>query len=297
MNLSLILLLFFTPSFAFSTPDYREKFYEQLNKNDFHGMEKTLKEWESIPSDSVELLTAQGNFFYRKARKETDFVSIQLPQSKGILLGETKKSQRSDPQKRGKSLDLELMLNACDFWRNALLLDPSRLDLYLGLARLYQDIDQFESQYDILADAFQYIEKKPRKLNWGTRKIPKKSRGKFIPESIQDYASYYFGLQQTQDNEKVLRLAKLTMTFYPRHPSSYNSVAAYFSFKKDWLHALRYLLIASQKEPNDSVVLCNIGYVLTQLGKKKEAGIFYRKVIRLDNDPEKVEEAKKQLEI
>jgi hypothetical protein len=78
MNPLFVLLLFFIPSFAFSAPDYRENFYNQLNKNDFQGMEKTLKQWESIPSDSVELLAAQGNYFYRKAQKKTDFVSTQL---------------------------------------------------------------------------------------------------------------------------------------------------------------------------------------------------------------------------
>jgi tetratricopeptide (TPR) repeat protein len=73
-------------------------------------------------------------------------------------------------------------------------------------------------------------------------------------------------------------------------------MAAYFWFKNDWEHALKYLIIANHKDPQNSLVLNNIGNILMKLNQPKEAKVYYRKVVRLNQDEEYVTNAKKKLE-
>jgi tetratricopeptide (TPR) repeat protein len=188
------------------------------------------------------------------------------------------------------------MLKAADYWKKAVRLYPWRLDLCFWLAHLYQDMDDFEAQYQTLAESLQYADKHRKKLRWENNSILPERASKLIPESLQSYENHYFGQQKLSSDENAFRLAKLIITFFPNHPYAYNSMAAYFWFKNDWEHALKYLIIANHKDPQNSLVLNNIGNILMKLNQPKEAKVYYRKVVRLNQDEEYVTNAKKKLE-
>jgi tetratricopeptide (TPR) repeat protein len=224
-------------------------------------MKKTLVDWKlSTPNDS-EWLVAAGNYYFNKGLTDSD-----------------KKE----------------LLQAFPYWKNVLYLNPWRLDVDFDLAQLYQALGEFENQYGFLAQTLLSADKGWRHLQWtGNAKLPKRS-SRLIPEYLQAYIDHYFGLHTEEGDEEAHRLAKLSITFYPNHYSTYNSIAVYFSRKKDWARTLKYLLIANLKNPKDSQALCGIGDTLAELGKKKEARIYYQKVIHLNNDGEMVEKAKEK---
>ncbi len=181
------------------------------------------------------------------------------------------------------------------YWKSALLRDPWRLDVDFALARLYQDLGDFEAQYGLLAQTLQSADKGWKNLRWVEgQKLPKRS-SKLIPETLRGYISYYFNLHTPEGDEAALRLARLSITYYPGRSYTYGSIATYFSRRGDWARALKYLLIASLKDPRNSQAIWGIGNILVELGKKKEAGIYYQKVIDLNDDQELVEKAKAKL--
>jgi tetratricopeptide (TPR) repeat protein len=247
---------------AFAHADYREQFDGQLDQRDFPGMEKTLADWKRSSPGDMEWRVASGSYFYQK----------------GLAAG-----------------DRRFLFQALAHWQAALQSDPWRLDVGFALARLYQDLGEFESQYGLLAQTLQSADNGWRNLRWaGGQKLPKRS-SKLIPETLAGYTAYYFGLHTREGDEEALRLARLSATFYPYRPSAYASMATYFSRQEDWPHTLKYLLIASQKDPKDSLVLCNIGDTLRKCGKKKAGRIYYQRVVALNNDPEMVEKAGREL--
>ncbi len=174
-------------------------------------------------------------------------------------------------------------------------MEPPRLDLRFDLARLYQDLGDFEAQYAILSQAVQYADKNRKKLEWADGEdLPERS-SELIPEVLQECAVHYFDRKDPEDDEKALRLMRLSITYFPNHPYAYNSIAIYFFNKKDWPRTLKYFLIANQKDPRDGLVLGNIACLLGEMGKKEDAKIYWRKVLDLDNDPELMAQAKQQL--
>ena len=288
----LLILFFFWVTFqALAAPDFRNQFNGGFQQGDFSGMEATLKDWEASCPDDVEMLEAYGSYYYNKA-KEGGLPSHDklIPRDELALAG--KAGKISFPIR----FDRQGMLKAEDYWKKAVRLYPWRLDLCFWLAHLYQDMDNFEDQYQLLAESLQYADKHRKKLRWeNNTDLPEKA-SKLIPESLQSFENHYFGQQKIESDEKAFRLAKLIITFFPNHPAAYNSMAAYYWYKNDWEHALKYLIIANRKDPQDSLVLNNIGNIMVKLNQRKEAKVYYRKVVKLNQDEEFVANAKKRLE-
>jgi tetratricopeptide (TPR) repeat protein len=241
---------------AFAETDYFGLFYTQMDIRDETGMESTLKNWAADLPNDAEMLSAYGEYY--------DFRSL-----------------------KGK---------AAQSWITAIRQDPARLDFYWRLARLYQDMGNFEAQYSILAEGLQYADRHPSKMRWKSGKNLPLPREEFTPYLLQGFMTHYFKQHKPESDEKVLRLARLTVTFFPNHPYAYNCMAAYFYGKQDWPRALKSLLLANVKAPRDSLVVRNIGNTLSTMGKFREAKIFYRRVVNLNNDKKNVAAAKTRLE-
>lgn len=259
-------------------------------------MEMTLKGWKSSCPDDVEMLAAYGSFYYNRAKKGFASNPAKHTAREEILLsGDPPEKKLSGPNPDAQ-FDRKGLSRAADYWKKAVNLYPGRMDIRFWLARAYQDMDNFDSQYQTLAEALQYADKNKKKLRWDNNENLPDRRSQLFPETMQDFEAYYFARHQAACDEKAFRLAKLTLTFYPNHPSAYNSMAAYYSYQRDWEHTLKYLILASRKDPKDSLVLNNIGNILMKLDKKSAAGIYYQKVIKLDNDEINVDHAKRKLE-
>lgn len=290
------LILLGAASLAFGDPNYREQFYDDFYRGNFPGMGATLKAWKSSCPEDVEMLAAYGSYYFNQAKRGSLANPAKLVPREDILLsGNTieKKAAGPDPEAR---FDAKGLGKAAGCWKKAVDLYPWRMDIRFWLARAYQDLGNFDAQYQTLAEALQYADKNKKKLKWNNNEDLPGRRSQFIPESMQDFEDYYFVRQRTESDEMAFRLAKLTITFYPNHPDAYNSMAAYYSYKQDWEHTLKYLLLASQKDPQDSLVLNNIGNVLMKLEKYKEAGFYYRKVVKMNNDENSADHAKRKLE-
>ncbi len=260
-------------------------------------MERTLKAWKAECQDDVEMLAAYGSYYFNQSKRGKAANPAKLTAREEILLsGGSPETNDAGPDPEAR-FDRKGLARAADYWKKAVFLYPGRMDIRFWLARAYQDMDNFEAQYQTLAEALQYADKNKKKLRWNNNENLPDRRSQFIPETMQDFEAYYFARQQKASDEKAFRLAKLTLTFYPNHPSAYNSMAAYYSYRQDWEHTLKYLILASQRDPQDSLVLNNIGNILMRLDKKKEAAVYYKKVVEMGADGKSVEHAKRKLEV
>ena len=286
-----ILLSFFLAwGVGHGEPDYPLQFNTQWERQDFGGMEKTLKDWQKSRPHDVEWLVAQGSYFYSKAQKTAPLLSEPEAVETPVVWCPTPAPQRDPPLRNPAYFDRPLMSQAVTCWKKALLSSPWRLDLYFKLARLFQDLGDFQSQYDTLANGLQYVDKNHRNLKWVDPKFLPFSRT--IPPLVQEPIASYLGQDRPEARDQAHRLIRLAVTFYPDEPYFYNSLAAYYSTKEDWPRTMKYLLIACNKDPRDSFFVFNIGNTLAGMGKTREARIFYRKVVKMNQYPDCVEVAK-----
>ena len=272
---------------------YQETFYGLLGKRDFSPAEKILAEWENSQPGDVETLVAHGILFYARARRGE---GNPVPSSPVETLLHPPRTRPEDRAWVQVPFDRRLLLRAKPYWKKALESSPDRLDLYFRLANLSGGLGDFESQYDILAKALQRADRRSRKLVWVNGGELPEPASKLIPETLQGYAAHYLAQPQGQGMERARRIAKLSMTFYPRHPAAYHSLAAYCAWKEDWPRALKYLILANRRDPKNGGILNDIGNLLAQLGEPEEAKIYFGKTVGLDNDPQNTAWAQKRLE-
>jgi tetratricopeptide (TPR) repeat protein len=293
MRIFLILLFLIPVRGATQTPSFKETFYGFLEKRDFSPAQSVLAEWKDSQPEDVEMLVAHGIFYYSRARRNDRGIPAPPP---AVPLLHPPRTQPQDRAWVPVFFDRDLLLQAKPYWKKALEVSPDRLDLYFRMANLFGGLGDFESQYAVLAKALQRADRRSRKLLWiDGGELPEPAL-KMIPETLQGYAAHYLAQPEGKGMERARRIAKLSMTFYPRDPASYHSLAAYYAWKEDWPRTLKYLVLASQKDPQNGGVLNDIGNLLVKLEKPQEAEIYFEKTLRLDPDPGNRAWAEKRLE-
>ncbi len=291
-----LISLFLLPALILGEQDFRGQFHDQFDRGDLSGAETTLAGWEASCREDVELLAAYGSFYGQKAKKGKRVTTAKLSPRNEITLSRPQRVMPGENKDSQTRFDRKTLLKGVRILKKGMELYPRRIDLRFDLARFYQILGEFESQYLILSETLQYLDKNRKNSKWTNNENLPDRPSRFIPDYMQGFETYYFEQQGMDGDEKGYRLAKLTLTYFPNHPAAYNSIAAYFSYINDWEHALKYLLLANQKDPKDSLILNNIGKALVKFDKKKEAGIYFQKVVDLNNDDESVQFARKQLE-
>jgi tetratricopeptide (TPR) repeat protein len=173
---------------------------------------------------------------------------------------------------------------------------PDRLDLTLSLAKTDRALGWFETQYALLARALQKIDQKEANFQWSPGQELPDSPAHLLSTALLESEAFYFN-QGPDQTDKASRLARLAMTYNERDPYPYNALAVCHQIQGNSQHALKYLLIALNRDPQNCLVLGNIGRLLSSLGKKREARIYFKQVISLNRDPEETMEAKISLRI
>jgi tetratricopeptide (TPR) repeat protein len=279
---------FFSRAFA----GFPEQFNAQFEKNDFGAMEKTLKDWKGYAPDDVEWWVASGKYFSAMAQSKVPPLS-KAPAAETAVVWCLPPTLGDDPPPRNPAyFDQKLLAQAVTCWQSAIASCPWRLDIPFALARLYQDRGDFDSQYGVLIRALQYGDKNKKKLEWGEDSDLPTPRSHFLGPKVEDFIVHYLNRGGTDDTERAHRLCRVGLTYFPSYAAFYNSLAACYANNEDWPHAFKYLMIASQKDPHESLFVFNMGNLLAKIGKKREARIYYRKVVRMNQYPDCVEIAR-----
>ena len=179
-------------------------------------------------------------------------------------------------------------------WGKALQAQPDRLDLILTLSQVEQSLGRFEAQYTLLVQALQKIDQSDGSFQWIPGKEVPSSPRSLLSAALLESQAYWLG-QGPEKAENASRLARLAMTYNDQDPLPYNCLAVCHLIRGNPQHALKFLLIALHRDNTNCLVLGNIGLLLASIGKKKEAGIYFRKVVSLNKDPDETREAQNYL--
>jgi tetratricopeptide (TPR) repeat protein len=154
-----------------------------------------------------------------------------------------------------------------------------------------QSLGRFECQYALLAQALQKNDQNPESWRWIPGEEMPASPLSLLSNSLLESEAYYLN-QGSGQSSKLSRLARLAMTFHNQDPLPYNALAVSFQYQGNAPFALKYLLLAFKRDSNNCLVLGNIGRLLKSLGKKREAQIYFNRVVSLNKDPDETAEAK-----
>jgi len=169
--------------------------------------------------------------------------------------------------------------NAVQLLREALKRFPNRIDIGMGLAYMLRELDKQKDCLDVLLQVLQNAEENPTELQWKNGEPLPELPNKYIPELMQGYTGSFYRLETKEGDALCHSLCEAIIHAYPDHPYAYNILAALCSANKDDQGCAKYLLIAYQKAPKDSIVILNLANTYRRLGDKKEAERYYKLVL------------------
>jgi tetratricopeptide (TPR) repeat protein len=263
-----------------------------------------VKEWTIHEPDNPEAYIRPANYYFSSrgiliSPLPEGKYDVELPKS-----GVKNEMAIVDPQ-TGKQVgsigpnnprDDENVQKAIDLLDRATTRFPRRMDIWCGLAFMMQETGHFDQQTDLLKRMIVTANKTPHELLWCNGEPIKDSAGRFVPEKLHAYASYYCRKATPEDDERFLKIAQLSAEQYPHHPYAFNDLALYYSIKKMLPETRQYLDQALQADPSDTLVLMNLADTALKMNDKRKARECYQKVIRLNSNPERTQEAKEGLE-
>lgn len=171
--------------------------------------------------------------------------------------------------------------NAVQSLREALKRFPNRIDIGMGLAYMLRELDKQKDCLDVLLQVLQNAEKNPTELQWKNGEPLPELPNIYIPELMQGYTGSFYQLETKEGDALCHSLSEAIIQVYPDHPYAYNILAALSSANQDDQGSVKYLLIAHQKAPKDSIVILNLADAYLRLGDKKEAKRYYKLALAL----------------
>ncbi len=128
-------------------------------------LEALLTEWRAKKSDDPEAWVVSANYYFNKRQLN---ISKKKPEAGDIPL---KKKDTGEEGSVSFPLDPENAKRAADLLEEATRKFSDRLDIWCGLAFIYQESGNFDAQFPVLQKMVAYAKAHPANLLWMGNKI------------------------------------------------------------------------------------------------------------------------------
>jgi tetratricopeptide (TPR) repeat protein len=268
--------------------DYLEQFEEIKKGGERAEIEQFLAEAAKSEAENPDYFATAGNYWWGLSQsvnistKPTDKGDFSVRDQKtGKEVGSMSTLGKADPALPKKALAL-LEEGARRF--------PARADLMLGLAHVQRETGMQSECVNTLVKLLGTAKTNANGLRWKKNgKLPSPP-DEFIPETVQRYSGDLFNAASPEMDALSAKLCDATIDAFPNHPFAYNMKAVLANAANKPAEALRFLETASEKAPNDTLILLNLGDAYRKAGQGANAKKTYQRVL----DLKKAEDAHKK---
>jgi tetratricopeptide (TPR) repeat protein len=180
---------------------------------------------------------------------------------------------------------------AVDELERALKIAPNRLDIMLGRAMILNDAHDWPLLEKQLEIALQRIARDSKDLRWLENKPLPRAGADIALDALQSKIVDAFNEKSSKGDQRADRLAALGLKYFPNNVKLLSDRGTVRAFAKDWSAAKVFYERAASVAPNDSIVLGNLARAYMKLGDRQKAESTAKRVIKLNDDPEAVEQA------
>jgi tetratricopeptide (TPR) repeat protein len=288
-SLVVVALLFMSIGLA-DEQDYAARFKELREQKADAQIEPLLNEWrEKRPNDPDAWITS-ANYYFNQRQV---VISTKKPQKGDFSLTDKK------TEKQAGSISFEsdeaATKRAADLLQQATTKFPDRLDIWCGLAFVYQESGDFDSEFLTLQRMVSYAREHLAQLRWLNGENLPEPADHFIPGKLHSYGMYYEKKENPEDDKRFLKIATFAAEQFPDHPYAFNDVALYYSIAGDNAKTREWLEKANRIDPKDTLVLMNLGQICSKLGDNRSARKWYQEVLKVDPEGEYALQAKDAL--
>src|SRR5881296_4688400 len=283
-------LVYVEPKSAIASGNDYAARYDQLKDQHAEAeIEPLLTEWrEKAPDDPDAWITSANYYFNQRqtniSTKKPGPGDITLTDKKGKLSGSISFEQDEANMKR-----------AADLLEEATTKFPDHLDIWCGLAFMYQEGGDFDNELATLKKMVAYAREHPAQLKWLKGEPLKEPADKFVPEKLHEYGHYYEKKENVEDDKRWYQISTLATEQYPNDPQGFNDAAGYYADLGEWQKARESLEKARQIDPKSVGALINLGNVSVKMKDFTSARKYFEEALKLDPNGEYAQEAKEAL--
>ena len=260
-----------------SGQEYARRYRQLLDQHADAQVEPLLTEWREKAPDDPDAWIASANYYFNQRPPN---ISAKKPSAGDITLTDEKTG------KIAGSISFEQ--NKSDVNRAAELLQeattkfPDHLDIWCGLAFIFQESGDFENELLTLKKMVAYAREHPTQLKWLKGQPLDQPAEKFIPEKLHEYGQYYEKKENAEDDKRWFQISTLAIEQYPNHPVGYNDAAGYWADIGEWQKARESIEKAHQLDPKSVGALLNLGNISIEMKDFTGARKYFEQAVKLD---------------
>jgi tetratricopeptide (TPR) repeat protein len=273
-------------------PGYAARFKElQSQKASNAQIDSLLDEWRAHRPDDPDAWITSANYYFN--------------QSFGVMLS-TEKPEKGDlpitHKETGETASISVKPGvaptshrATDLLQEAIAKFPDRLDIWCGLAFIYQESRDFDNELATLRKMVAYAREHPTQLKWLKGEPLNEPEDKFVPEKLHSYGQYYEKKENPEDDKRWFQIATLAIEQYPNDPQGFKDAAGYWADIGEWKKARESFEKAHQLDPKSVVALIALGQISVEMKDFASARKYYEEALKLEPNGQYAQEAKERL--
>lgn len=273
--------------------DYATRF-QQLHDQKAEGakIDALLDEWRAKSPDDPDAWITSANYYFNESVGPN--VSTKAPE-KGDLAVKDKKTGKTAGSISFKPNVAKTSRSATDLLHEAAAKFPDRLDIWCGLAFIYQESGDFDNELATLKKMVAYTKAHPTGLKWLKGESIEEPEDHYVPEKLHGYGQHYEKKENPEDDKRWFQIASLATKEYPNHAEGFNDSGGYYADLQDWKKAREMFEKARQLDSTSAGPLMNLGSVCLQAKDYPAARKYFEEAIKMDPTGPFADEAKQVL--
>ena len=272
-----------------SGQEYARRYRQLLDQHAEAQIEPLLTEWrEKAPDDPDGSITSANDYFNEHqtniSPNKPGPGDITLTDKKGKVKGSISFEQVEGSRKR-----------AADLLEEATTKFPDHLDIWCGLAFIYQESSDFDNELSTLKKMVAYAREHPTQLKWLKGAPLDEPADKFVPDKLHEYGLYYEKKENAEDDKRWFQISTLATEQYPNDPQGFKDAAGYWADISEWQKARESFEKAHQLDPKAVGTLVGLGQISAEMKDFASARKYYEETLKLDPNGEYAQEAKQAL--
>jgi tetratricopeptide (TPR) repeat protein len=273
-----------------SSQGYAHRYRQLLDQHAEAQIEPLLTEWrEKAPDDPDAWITSANYYFNQRQRnistKKPAPGDITLTDKKGKVTGSISFEQVEGSMKR-----------AADLLEEATTKFPDHLDIWCGLAFMYQESGDFDNELATLKKMVAYAREHPAQLKWLKGEPLGKPADKFVPDKLHEYGLYYEKKENAENDKRWYQIATLATEQYPNDPQGFKDAAGYWADIGEWKKARESFEKAHQLDPKSVLALIALGQISAEMKDFVSARKYYEEALKLEPNSQYAQTAKEALQ-
>ncbi len=273
--------------------DYAARFKElQGEKAEGAKIDALLDEWRAKNPNDPNAWITSANYYFNESVGPN--ISTKTP-DKGDLTVKDRKTGKTAGSISFKPNVAKTSRSATDLLQEATTKFPDRLDIWCGLAFIYQESGDFDNELATLKKMVAYTKAHPAGLKWLNGDPIEDPEDHYVPEKLHAYGQYYEQKENRQDDKRWFQIASLSTQEYPNHAEGFNDSGGYYADLQDWKKAREMFEKARQLDSKSAGPLMNLGSVCLEAKDYPGARKYFEEAIKLDPNGPFAGEAKQAL--